>query len=1062
MKTFILSTFIFLSGLHMLFAQETKYRGTVIDIDNGLPLENATVQLQGAKTAARVDQRGTFEITAHESDSLKISSMGYRSVIISIKNLMNEPIVRLIKISQNLDEVTVVSTGYQQLPKDRATGSFQQVGNELFNRSVSTNVLDRLENVVPGLIFNKGDAANTDAFLIRGRSTITADAKPLIVLDDFPYDGDLNNINPNTIESVTILRDAAAASIWGARAGNGVIVITTKRGKTPHPQVQLNTTITFQGKPDLNNVSLMSTSDRIEWEKYLYKSGYYQNAESGNSLSSRVSAIPEAVELMIANPLDLQDQLERLESQNVYDELSKYFYRSGLNQQHNISISGNTPNLAYMFSTGYDNNLGNKVGTSYDRITLRSSNQYKFNENLTADASILYTQSRNIEGGNEGMDIAMFNKGLSPYARLVDENGAALPYYHTHRKPFLDTVGNGRLRDWLYRPYDEIRLRNNTNRIRDFILNTGVQYSLLNGLTAEIKYQYQNQSGTTRETNSPDAYYPRFMINRFSQINPNGSVNNIVPLGGTLQSNSNEIQSHQGRIQVNYSKNWNLKHNLDAIIGYEIRNRVTTGESNFRYGYDEEFASINPIVDLVTWYPVIDGDNPTQIPAGVNNVSKYVDNFLSYYFNGAYSYHKRYTISASLRKDEANLFGVNANMKGTPLWSIGASWSLGNETFFPKNLLSYLKIRATYGVNGNISRLASANTITLRSSGGSTHNYPTQSISSPPNKNLRWEKVNVFNIGVEFATGNNRINGVIEYYNKRSKDLLAQTPTDPTLGFTNNYANVASMTGRGLDVNINSINIQSPLFNWQTTFLYSYSTNKVTDYYMPVSNMGSTYLIDLSSITPVVGNPLYSAYSYKWAGLNPENGSPQVLVDGEVSQDYNSIYNTLPLEKLQFHGSVQPIHFGALRNAFRYRNFGFSFNVSYKMGYYFKTSSVYNSGIVASWSGHGDFNKRWQKPGDELFSHVPAMIYPVDPLRDNVYQYSSVHIHRADNIRLEDINLSYDLISSNRKVFEKVRVFLYLSELGALWYANKVNIDPYYNNVIRNGKRIAIGANINF
>src|SRR5690606_4794580 len=217
---------------------------------------------------------------------------------------------------------------------------------------------------------------------------------------------------------------------------------------------------------------------------------------------SRVNAIPEAVELMISNPANLQEQLNKLASQNVNDDLSKYFYQSGITHQHNISVAGNTTNLSYIFSIGSDKKTGNLVGSSYDRITLRTSNQYKVNEHLKADASILYTQSRTIEGGNEGMDIAKFNRGLSPYARLVDDDGSALPYYHIHRKPFLDTVGNGSLQDWSYRPYDEITLRSNTDKVRDMLLNTGLQYSFFNGLTAELKYQYQNQLGNMREVNS--------------------------------------------------------------------------------------------------------------------------------------------------------------------------------------------------------------------------------------------------------------------------------------------------------------------------------------------------------------------------------------------------------------------------------------------------------------------------------------------------------------------------------------------------------------------------------
>lgn len=1060
-KTILLTVFALLS-LNLLFAQEIICKGTIIDAESKFPLQGATVQAKTGHSATQTDLKGYFEITAGQGDSLLISSVGYKSLWVAIQSLIELPTIELSKINETLEEVTIVNTGYQQLSKERATGSFQFVNQELFDRSVSTNVIDRLENTVSGLIFNKGDAEKTDPFLIRGRSTITADAQPLIILDDFPYDGDLDNLNPNTIESVTILRDAAAASIWGARAGNGVIVITTKKGSTHVPKVTFRTSVIARNKPDLSNISIISSADRVEWEKLLFESGNYNNAIAGNTLTSRGAAIPEAVELMIANPANLQEQLQKLAQQDVYADLSKYFYRREISQQHDIAVSGKTHDLSYSFSAGYLKNLESLVGNSHDRISLRSSNQYTFNKRLKADVSMIYTQSQNLRGGNEGVDFARFNSGLSPYAKLVGEDGEALPYYHLHRKPFLDTVGSGNLLDWTYRPYEEIYLKNSKEKIRDILVNSGVQFTILNGLTAGVKYQFENQLGTTRDVNGPDAYSARYTINRFSQVAQNGSVNYIVPLGGTLQSDIEEIQTHQGRFQINYSKNWNLKHEVNAIGGYEIRNRIITAESTFRYGYDEGTYTFNPKVDLVNWYPVLDGQYITPIPEGVNKMSKYTDNFLSYYFNGAYSYDNKYTLSASMRKDEANLFGVNSNMKGTPLWSLGLAWMISNEPFFKNEAIPYLKIRTTYGVNGNISRMASAKTVTQKFSAGTTHNYPTQSIMSPPNKNLRWEKVNLLNIGIDFSTKNNRINGTIEYYHKLAEDLLAATPTDPTMGFASVYANVASMTGKGVDVNLNSTNIGSALFKWTTTLLYSYTSNKVTDFYMPITNMGSTYLTSLSSITPAIGKPLYSVYSYPWAGLNPETGAPRVFIDGKESEDYSQIYNYTPLSQLQYHGSVQPTHFGALRNGFAHRNFGLSFTVSYKFGYYFRTATVYNSGLNNAWTAHGDFGSRWQKPGDELRTHVPSMLYPANTLRDNVYQYSSVHIHRADNIRLEDILFTYDFIPVKEQAFEKIRIFLSLSELGPLWYANNAGIDPYYNNIVLQRTKISIGANVNF
>jgi len=1041
--------------------QQIEVRGRVAD-SLGNPLEGATVKVKGKDLMTSTNSNGEFSLrnVPYKAD-LEVTYLGYIKIVIIARSNVGNIILKMSP--STLDEIEVkISTGYQQIPKERATGSFDLIDNELLNRSVSPDFLSRLENLSPGLQFNKGDAAETDPFLIRGRSTITADAQPLIVLNDFPYDGDLSNINPNDIESVSVLKDAAAASIWGARAANGVIVITTKKGKTAKPRIELNSNVTLQAKPDVYNVSWMTSADRVDWERMLFDQGYYDGAKLGNTLARRVSPIPEAVELMIANDADLPIELEKLRQYDARKDIERYFYQNSVNQQYNLNISGAQDKLTYFFSAGYDANRSNLVGQNYERISLRNATTYRLTDKLQLQGTMQYIQSTERTGDNPGMNtgIGYGLNGLSPYTRLVDENGVAQPYHSYYRKAFIDTAGSGNFLDWNFRPYDEIRLQRTSDNIRDILVNATARYEILKGLQAEILYQYQFQQVVNQTATDELSFTARNRINRFTQINSaTGTVTYPVPLGGMLQTSDNEIRSHQGRAQLNFNRSWHDKHNVDAIAGVEIRSKATDGMSYFYYGYRPQYNAFNVNVDFVNTYPLTVSTGNSRIPSGSNGLTKLTDNFFSLYANGAYTYDSRYTFSASMRKDEANLFGVSSNMRGTPLWSIGAKWQLNRESWYTWDWLPVVNPRVTYGVNGNISRAASALTTAYLYSGGTTHRYPTATVVRPPNDQLRWERVKMLILGLDFSLKGSVLSGSIEYYDKTATDLLAQTPTDPTLGFSSVFANVASMKGKGWDIQLNSLNIKKAL-RWQSNLIYSYAANKVTEYLMPVSSVGRSYLTGLTAVQTIIGMPLYTAYSFAWAGLDPETGAPRSYLNGEISTDYNAIYNTTSLDGLQCHGPVQPVHYGALRNTFSFRQFTLSFNISYKFGYYFRVPTVINNAIVGGWDGHGDYALRWQKPGDEQHTHVPTMIYPANVNRDNVYRYASVHILKGDHIRLEDVNISYTLQRSTRLPFQSMRVFVYAANLPVLWTANSRDIDPYFNNVPRTAASFALGMNL--
>ncbi|MBE7178310.1 MAG: SusC/RagA family TonB-linked outer membrane protein, partial [Mucilaginibacter polytrichastri] len=507
---------------------------------------------------------------------------------------------------------------------------------------------------------------------------------------------------------------------------------------------------------------------------------------------------------------------------------------------------------------------------------------------------------------------------------------------------------------------------------------------------------------------------------------------------------------------------------VTAIGGYEVRSLGTVANSYRLYGYDPDKSTVAPLVDYITQYPLL--SNPTQqVPVpNTTGIRQTSDRFLSYYGNAAYTYNNRYTVSASARHDAANLFGVDANQRGTPLWSAGGSWTASNEAFYHLRWLTLLKLRATYGYNGNISRLATAAT-TLSYGLTATTSALAARVKSPPNRSLQWEQVGMLNLGLDFATKQNMVRGSVEYYHKRATHLLGQAPIDPTLGVslsytggpTYYYGNVGDMAGSGVDALVTTLNTGGRVV-WTTDWVFSYAKTKVTGYDLP-TGYGINYL-NTGNINPVKGKPLFALYSYAWGGLNPATGAARGMLNGKESEDYATLLSATPLDSMVYNGPAQPTVFGSVRNTVQWKGLSLSFNISYKLGYYFRRTSVNYYTLYASWTGSGDYAKRWQQPGDEAHTSVPARLYPADGQADGFYQYSSVLVERGDHVRLEGITLSYDLDKGKlpRLPVSHLRVYAYAGNLGVLWTDNKEHIDPYYNNLPKAGRSLSLGVTVDW
>lgn len=1051
-----------------VFSNAQSITGKVISAENQSPVSGATIRLLKSHTVTISDESGRFSIPAtREPDTAIITHVGYVEKQIVVNTMGAAPLfINLTSKDATLEEVNIVNTGYESVAKERETGSFFKINNKILNQAVSTDILSRLDGIANSVLFDKRDPNNVN-IQIRGLSTLTSSiTPPLIVVDNFPFTGDIDDINPNDVQDITILKDAAAASIWGAKAGNGVIVITLKKAGFNQPmRFSVNSNITMTEKPDLFNIPQMSSSDFIDVEQFLFGKGFYNSRLT----DSRYPGITPVVDILdkeskgLLSGDEADKDINALRNVDVRNDFDRYIYRTATNQQYALNLTGGSNRMKYLLSGGFDKNIDNLIGNDYKRITLRSENTYDVTNKLQIQTGILYTNTNASDNSTGGY--GQYANGpvrLYPYAKFANKDGTAADLDIYMNKNFTDTAGNGRLLDWKYTPLDEIKNTENTSTSQLLIANLNAKYDVNKSLSFEVKYQYLHSNNVNERLHNENSYYARNLVNTFTGIDPvTSNLVYAVPLGGIVDMFNTVEQTHSVRGQVNFKKSWRQNNDVSMIAGAELRDDKIKMNNYTSYGFNEN-TLVTSNVDLINSYPTYDNILGMYYIPNINDFNGYENRFVSFYANGSYTYGHKYIISVSVRKDESNLFGVNANQKGVPLWSVGGAWKISNEKFYRFNLIPNLNFRLTYGKSGNVNNTVSAlATIVYNPALFSSINIPFASLQNYPNSNLRWEQVATFNAGVDFGLKNNILSGSIEYYQKKSTDLLNPVNIDPTTGalypITKNSAN---MNGTGIDLVINSNNINRG-FKWQTTFLFSYVTYKVTRDLDPSSLVG--LVSDGSFIFPVEGYNPYEIISYKWAGLDPLTGSPQGILNKEISTDYSSLLNQ-PADAQVISGPALPTYFGSIRNTFSYRHVLMAVNITYKLGYYFRRPSLNYDQLFNNAAGNAEFKDRWQKPGDEKHTDVPSMLYPSSYQRDEFYNSSDITVEEGDHIRLANIYMSYTFDNPfHTKSSNELQLYASLANLNIiLWKANKKGIDPDFPTGLKPSKNVSLGVKFNF
>lgn len=1049
-------------------AQAPMLRGRVLSQSDSLPLVGATVLVKHTLTGGVTDLGGEFGFPLSPGEyTLVVSYIGFRSKELLAVHPSGESLEIVLEAADlDLRAYELVSTGYQQIPRERATGSFVQIDEELVNRRISPDIISRLGDVTPGLIFNRTNVDRKLDIDIRGRSTIFGNSQPLIVIDNFPYDGDLSTLNPNDVESITVLKDAAASSIWGVKAANGVIVINTKRGRKNQPtQFTFNGNLTALQPSDMFYLPVMNAGEVLEAERLLFQRGYWDNQK--NSLSR--PPIPIGAETLLSqrdglvSDADAAWILGKLASNDLRRDLQDEMYRTAVNRQYSLQAQGGSEKNRFFYGLGLDQNSEALRHNSNRRVSLNTRQLFSLGERLEVDAGVYYVHYSQDRPNPGPQSVAMTaTRNLPVYYTLRDENGLPAITPKDYRQQFSSSAVEKGLLDWEFRPLSELASSTVQTATEDIRINTGLRYKAGRGFELSGSYQYWRANTRNLNYRPEHSYFARNLINQFTQVGQNGGLQRAIPLGGIADMGSGSAYSHSLRLQTDYVHRWG-EHEIVALGGGEIKSLTSQSATSRLYGYDMETATNLPVDQVTLFRNYAIQAQQLRIPfnTGVNG---FFDRYVSFFANASYTWKGKYTLSGSGRKDMSNIFGVDTNMKGVPLFSVGGAWLLGKEEFYRATWMPYSRLRLTYGYNGNVDNSLSALAV-AGFSGSNLLGLPSGLVISHPNPELRWERLGMLNLGYDFAVRNDIISGTFEVFHKRATDLIGTTGFPPSSGISQFRGNYAQTEGWGMDFNVSSWNIRRA-FQWRTDFFYSSIREKVTAYERKEPAL--TYArqgAGMGALNPVPleGLPLFSVYSFASAGLDPDTGNPRGFLNGEPSTNVAAVISNTKPEDLIFHGSARPTSFGAMMNTFIWKGFSLSANISYRLGYYYRRNSVNYTAVLQGQGDHADYGYRWRAPGDEVHTFVPSIPGSPNANRDNFYLFSEHLVERGDHVRFQDVRVSYSMGrgSVSWLPFGKMELYLYANNVGIIWKASNDVLDPDFQ-TMRPPKSISMGLRVDF
>lgn len=1022
----------FLDRLADRFAN-IEVRGRVVD-NTGQALPGATVTVKGRRQVVRTGADGSFVLqNVEEGAILAITYTGYKTR--EIKASKDVGTIRMDTAIGDLDEVAVtVNTGYQNIKPEQSTGAVSQLSTKQYESRISTNFIDGLVNRMPGLMINNDVSLTTTIpgsgsssrplFNIRGISTMSANQSPLIVLDGYPTTLTLDMIDPNEIKSVTILKDAAAATVYGVRASNGVIVIERKRASIGKAQVNFNTTVGLTPKENYSryrwdkNASALVTSYQRDNLGALVGSSAINSATwgllattSGTTPRNAVYYIAAQAAAGMITPAQAESAYADLAGYDNINDFSRLFERNAVTQTYNLSVSGGSENAQYFITGNFTGNRSDEVLNNNNRLLFSARTNLRLSTKMSLELTTDYNEQQSNGAPVPGA------AAYSPYERFQDANGMPTAIIGSSIAARYNTfiMSQGLEDDALYPLRDMNEISDKTHTVNNkFTAN--FRYDLGKGFNMQFGGIYETSRSETRYLASELSSVVKRYVNDYAARQADGTLKFNIPKGAYLRQQNGNTSSYTARAQLNYNKKIG-DHSVNAILGSEVRNLIDKGNLTTSFGYNDNTL----LQQGVDYGSIVSRAVTTQGTYGLGasltdlnslfNQRYQEDRFLSAYTNLVYAYKNRYSVSGSMRIDQSNLFGTNPKYKYKPLWSVGTAWNIHNEGFMKViTWVDQLKLRASYGFNGNVAKLSLPEVIAQSQNNNNVSpTVPSLILVSYANSSLRWEQTQNINTGLDFTIFRN-INGSVDYYRKNSSDLLGNVLIDPTLGISPTLLNQANIRNNGIEFNLNADWIARPDFNWNTGLVLARNTSKVLDVFRTGDYNPST----LGALGYVKGYPVGGLFAYNTVGL--DNAGYPIIRDpnGNILQTNNS--TTLSPQTIAmnseasgltlYQGSSIPTINAGLSNRVDVGNFYFFAMINYYGGFKVRVPRR-DVRINRPLEGAGNY---WKKAGDELNTDIPSLAALASGNNaQSAYNFASSAVVDGDYITLGDLLVSYRL-----------------------------------------------------
>ncbi len=1023
-----------------------RIRGIVKD-GKGLPLPGVTVMVKGTSVGVVTDAGGNYSIELPDLKDIRLlfSFIGMKTQDVAYTGQKEIDITLHEEVTQ-MDEVVI--TGYQTIDRRKNTSAVTSVKAEDIMRPGVTSIDQMLEGQIPDLMFmsNSGEVGVVPKLRIRGTSTLIGNREPLWVVDGIVQQDpvnispeELNNpdyinrignaiagLNPQDIERLDILKDAAATALYGAKAANGVIVITTKKGHVGKPVITYNTNLSYKIRPRYTDrkIDLMNSKERIEFSKYLVNSNY-RFPSTMNMVGYEGLAAKLYAGQITHN--EFARQLQYLETLNTdwFDLLTE----DAFSHQHTVSISGGSEQVRYYSSVGYAKDNDVIKGNNNERYTVAL--------NLNADLSPRISTSLGINGNINSRSYTQDEIAPLDYAYKTSR---AIPAYDEQGKYAYYQRSESSQNKYNFNILNEIENSSYEQEGTAFNFNLTLNAKFTDWLNASVIGSYGTSTTDIEGWWGEKSFHvAELRQSEYGTAPEKGKDSQSkLPFGGELNSKSYRSNNYMVRVQLNLNKYFGAdeRHNLTGGLGYEISStKYKAMESTYRGYYKDRGKQFSqtPLDDYPaykTWleenaYPTIQDE---------------LTNLLSAYATLSYSYGNRFTVNANARIDGSNKFGDQSNDKLLPIWSVSANYNLSDHEWCSRDWIDFLTLKLSFGYQGNMLADQSPVMIIDKKPIDILYNELVSELAVYPNPNLRWEKTSSLNSGLAFSVLDRRVQIEGSYYYKRTKDAFLSKTISTVNGMSDYVVNSGTLTNSGFSIAATFIPVRVRDFSWILATSYSRVFNKMET--LPGAN---EYELNnfLNGTALVKDKPVGTFYSYKFIGLNPKDGSPlfddmrERQADLENLTKYD-VYTTV----LTPTGRREPTMSGNLNNTFTYRNWRLNMNLAYSLGSKVRLFQLFTS-FMPEQNIRKEFVNHWQKPGDERHTNIPdpdcysahwsgsgsntGKIPLIAYNNQDMYNYGDHRVVSGNYLKCSTLSLTYEFPSESLQRWKLSRLALNLS-----------------------------------